>query len=161
VIDNFGHLLTAAPLVSGLLDGAPGVTALATSLRLRGERTMCLDGLRGEDGSELFLDRAREHDPAWATASKRPPGHARFHCLRPTRLVGWRLNRVPGSATRVRNVGSPILRARPAHIAGILQQPTWSLAEGWRAQAPAAPSDTGSAQSRPCIGEVGPDCVFG
>ena len=66
VIDNFEHLLTAAPLVSELLDAAPGVTVLATSrepLRLRGERVARLDGLSGEDGSQLFLARAREHDP--------------------------------------------------------------------------------------------------
>jgi predicted ATPase/class 3 adenylate cyclase len=66
VIDNFEHLLTAAPLVSELLDAAPGVTVLATSrepLRLRGERIARVVGLGDEDGSELFLERARDHDP--------------------------------------------------------------------------------------------------
>jgi predicted ATPase len=67
VLDNFEHVLTAAPLVSELLDAAPGVTVLVTSrepLRLRGERVARLGGLSDEDGSELFLERAREHDPA-------------------------------------------------------------------------------------------------
>jgi predicted ATPase/DNA-binding SARP family transcriptional activator len=66
LIDNFEHLLTAAPLVSELLDAAPGVTVLATSrepLRLRGERVAHVGGLADEDAAELFLERARWHDP--------------------------------------------------------------------------------------------------
>jgi predicted ATPase len=66
VIDNFEHLLTAAPLVSELLDAAPDVTVLATSReprRLRGEGISRVVGLGDEDGSELFLERARDHDP--------------------------------------------------------------------------------------------------
>jgi predicted ATPase/class 3 adenylate cyclase len=67
VIDNFEHVLTAAPLVSELLDAAPGLTVLTTSrepLRLRGEHIARLGGLGDVDGSELFVERAREHDPA-------------------------------------------------------------------------------------------------
>jgi predicted ATPase/class 3 adenylate cyclase len=66
LIDNFEHVVTAAPLISELLDAAPGVTVLATSrepLRLRGERIARVDGLSDQDGTELFLARAREHDP--------------------------------------------------------------------------------------------------
>jgi predicted ATPase/class 3 adenylate cyclase len=65
VIDNFEHVVTAAPLVSELLDAAPGLTVLATSrepLRLRRERVARLTGLGDEDGAELFLERARDHD---------------------------------------------------------------------------------------------------
>ena len=66
VIDNFEHLLTAAPLVGELLDAAPGVTVLATSrepLRLGGERIARVAGLSDDDASQLFLERARDHDP--------------------------------------------------------------------------------------------------
>jgi predicted ATPase/class 3 adenylate cyclase len=66
VLDNFEHLLPAAPLVSELLDAAPGVTVLATSrepLRLRAKRVVRVAGLSDEDAAELFLERARDHDP--------------------------------------------------------------------------------------------------
>jgi predicted ATPase/DNA-binding SARP family transcriptional activator len=66
VIDNFEHVLAAAPLVSELLDAAPGLTVLATSrepLGLRGERVARVTGLSDEDAAQLFLERARDHDP--------------------------------------------------------------------------------------------------
>ena len=66
VIDNFEHVLTAAPLVSELLHAAPGLTVLATSrepLSLRGERVVRVAGLSDEHGAELFLERARDLDP--------------------------------------------------------------------------------------------------
>ena len=43
VLDNFEHLLPAAPLVAELLAAGPGLAVLATSrarLRLRGEREL-------------------------------------------------------------------------------------------------------------------------
>ncbi len=66
VIDNFEHVLAAAPLVSELLDAAPGLTVLATSrepLGLRGERVASVAGLNDKDAADLFLERARDHDP--------------------------------------------------------------------------------------------------
>ena len=66
VIDNFEHLLTAAPLISELLGAAPGVTVLSTSrepLGLRGEHVVRIAGLGDEHGAELFLERARDHNP--------------------------------------------------------------------------------------------------
>ena len=66
VLDNFEHLLTAAPLVSELLDAAPGLKVLATSrepLRLRAERVTRVAGLSDEGAAELFLERARDHEP--------------------------------------------------------------------------------------------------
>ena len=66
VIDNFEHVLAAAPLVSELLGAAPGLTVLATSrepLGLRGERVARVAGLSDADAAELFLERARDHDP--------------------------------------------------------------------------------------------------
>ena len=64
VIDNFEHLLTAAPLIGELLGAAPGVTVLATSrepLGLRGEHVVRITGLSDEHGAELFLERVRDH----------------------------------------------------------------------------------------------------
>ena len=66
VLDNFEHLLPAAPLISELLGAAPGLTVLATSrepLGLRGEHVVRVAGLSDEDAAELFLERARDHDP--------------------------------------------------------------------------------------------------
>jgi predicted ATPase/DNA-binding SARP family transcriptional activator len=66
VIDNFEHVLAAGPLISELLGAAPGLTVLATSrgpLGLRGERVARVAGLSDEDAAQLFLERARDHDP--------------------------------------------------------------------------------------------------
>ena len=79
ILDNFEHVLEAAPLVADLLAAAPKVTVLATSreaLRLRAERTYPLrpltlthdDGLGAGEGRErspaveLFLQVARARD---------------------------------------------------------------------------------------------------
>ncbi len=65
-LDNFEHLLVAAPLVGGLLAACPGVKALITSrapLRLRGEREWEVTPLAIEAAVELFLLRARAARP--------------------------------------------------------------------------------------------------
>jgi predicted ATPase len=65
VLDNFEHLLAAAPLVSGILESCPQVTALVTSrslLRLRGEHELPLAPL--EEAVDLFVERAREANPS-------------------------------------------------------------------------------------------------
>jgi predicted ATPase/DNA-binding XRE family transcriptional regulator len=79
VLDNFEHLLPAAPLVSELLQAAPEVQALITSrarLWLRGEHeysvsplpiphpdaAMAADELADWAAIELFVERAREAD---------------------------------------------------------------------------------------------------
>jgi predicted ATPase/DNA-binding SARP family transcriptional activator len=82
VLDNCEHLLPAAPLVTQLLDTAPGLRVLATSrapLRLSGEQEYGLAGLpvpdpttlesddpTGFDVLALFADRARAIDPRFA-----------------------------------------------------------------------------------------------
>jgi predicted ATPase/DNA-binding transcriptional LysR family regulator len=66
VLDNFEHLLEAAPIVSGLLERAPSVAVLATSrlpLRLRAEREYRVEPLGADAAAELFLARAREANP--------------------------------------------------------------------------------------------------
>src|SRR5574341_66303 len=77
VLDNFEHLLDAAPLVSDLLAAAPGLRVLATSrerLNLRGEVVYRLDGLAfpqlAEDlqqfsAVQLFVQVARRARPAY------------------------------------------------------------------------------------------------
>ncbi len=83
VLDNFEHLLTAAPLVAGLLTHAPGLVVLATSripLRIGGEREfavpalsvpaagqpMTAAALAGSDAGRLFVERALSIDTAFS-----------------------------------------------------------------------------------------------
>ena len=61
VLDNFEHLLEAAPLVSELLTAAPGLCVLATSrapLNLTGEHQYTVAPLPQQDAVELFIERA-------------------------------------------------------------------------------------------------------
>src|SRR5262249_8025009 len=83
VLDNFEHLLAGAPLVARLLEAAPRVKALVTSqapLHVRGEREFALealdvpardisatlDELERSPAVALFVERAREAEPAFA-----------------------------------------------------------------------------------------------
>jgi predicted ATPase len=70
VIDNFEHVLDAAPVVSGILRASPGTRVLATSrapLRIAGEQEYALRPLVDHDaGSELFIQRARAVRPGWS-----------------------------------------------------------------------------------------------
>jgi predicted ATPase len=62
LLDNFEHVIAAAPDLSDLLDASPNLTALVTSrelLRLRGEREYQLPALTEDDGVLLFCDRAQ------------------------------------------------------------------------------------------------------
>ena len=62
LLDNFEHLLAAAPSVGALLAGASGLRVLATSrspLHLSVEREYPLDPLTPRDAETLFVERAR------------------------------------------------------------------------------------------------------
>jgi predicted ATPase/class 3 adenylate cyclase len=62
LLDNFEHLLAAAPTVAELLAGAPGLRVLATSrapLRISGETELALDPLEPSAAVTLFVERAR------------------------------------------------------------------------------------------------------
>ena len=62
VLDNFEHLIAAAPLVGQLLAASPRLDVLATSraaLRLSGEHRIEVGPLPLRDAAELFLARAR------------------------------------------------------------------------------------------------------
>jgi hypothetical protein len=70
-IDNFEHLLEAAPLVSELLACAPGLRVLATSrapLRLLGEQEYPVPSLEAGEAVSLFELRARQARPDFALA---------------------------------------------------------------------------------------------
>ncbi|HLZ73148.1 MAG TPA: LuxR C-terminal-related transcriptional regulator, partial [Dehalococcoidia bacterium] len=86
VLDNFEHLMPAAPFVAGLLSACPGLRVLATSrepLRLSGERQYPVPPLplpEGEAADEtaiaesaavvLFVERAREVRPDFALSTE-------------------------------------------------------------------------------------------
>lgn len=62
VLDNFEHVVEAAPLVSELLAACPGLSALATSrtpLMIRAERQVVLEPLADDEAVGLFLQRAQ------------------------------------------------------------------------------------------------------
>jgi predicted ATPase len=72
ILDNFEHVLDAAPLVSTLLQGAPGLRVIVTSraaLRVRGEHDVPVRSLptRGDGAAarRLFVERARAVRPDW------------------------------------------------------------------------------------------------
>jgi transcriptional regulator with XRE-family HTH domain len=81
VLDNFEHLIESAPLVSTILAAAPRLSVLVTSrmrLRLSGEMEyavpaldlptdeIALDGLQSNAALNLFAERARSIQPAFA-----------------------------------------------------------------------------------------------
>jgi predicted ATPase/DNA-binding XRE family transcriptional regulator len=103
VLDNFEHVMGAAPEVAGLLGSCPGLTVLATSrtpLRLRGEREYTVPPLAVPDPSRapevetvhrapaarLFLDRARESSSAFLLTGKNAASVA---------AICWRLGGLP------------------------------------------------------------------
>ncbi len=62
VLDNFEHVLAAAPALADFLRGSPGLKVVVTSrvpLHLSMEHEYALDPLPEEAAVELFLDRAR------------------------------------------------------------------------------------------------------
>jgi predicted ATPase/DNA-binding CsgD family transcriptional regulator len=65
VLDNFEHVIEAAPHVAELLNAAPGLRVLVTSreaLRLRGERVYSVPTLILDDAAALFAQRAQTAD---------------------------------------------------------------------------------------------------
>jgi predicted ATPase/DNA-binding transcriptional LysR family regulator len=85
VLDNFEHLLEAAPPVVSLARNAQDIAVLATSripLGVRGERKYRVEPLPLDDAATLFVDRAREVNP-------------RFGDGAPVRRICERLDRLP------------------------------------------------------------------
>ena len=103
VLDNFEHLLEAAPEVAGLLAACPGLKVLATSrasLRLRGEREYPVtplavpnaacppeaESVAASAAAEFFVDRAREANPSFSLTHKNAAAVA---------AICWRLDGLP------------------------------------------------------------------
>jgi predicted ATPase/DNA-binding SARP family transcriptional activator len=90
VLDNFEHLLGAAPLIGDLLAGCPGVRVLATSretLQLRSEQRYvvgplhvpqcgALEAVEGSPAGGLFAERARSRDPTFELTETNAPAVA-------------------------------------------------------------------------------------
>ncbi len=103
MLDNFEHVMGAAPEVAGLLGSCPGLCVLATSrapLRLRGERE-CLvpplpvpdpshapdvESVNGAPAARFFLERAREASSAFLLTRKNAASVA---------AICWRLGGLP------------------------------------------------------------------
>jgi predicted ATPase/class 3 adenylate cyclase len=80
LLDNFEHLLAAAPRVAELLREAPRIKVLATSrapLRLSGEQEYGVPPLVDDDAIALFSERARAVKPDFV-----PDEHVRTICHR-------------------------------------------------------------------------------
>ena len=68
VLDNFEHLLGAAPLLGNVLEACPGLRVLVTSrtaLRLSGEQEWPLEPLAHGPATQLFAERVRAFDPSF------------------------------------------------------------------------------------------------
>jgi predicted ATPase/class 3 adenylate cyclase len=90
VLDNFEHLLTAAPLLGTLIAEAPDVRLLVTSqapLRLEDEEVVALDALAAPDGDDLeavlaspaaalLVERARRAAPGFEPTEENAPSIA-------------------------------------------------------------------------------------
>jgi predicted ATPase/DNA-binding SARP family transcriptional activator len=124
LLDNFEHLVEAAPVATRLLEAAPAVKALATSrevLRLSGEHEFPVpplelpdlaqlppvDSLSSFDAVALFIDRAQTVDPRFHLTEEEAPRVAEI-CLR---LDGLPLA-IELAAARVRVFGPGALLAR-------------------------------------------------
>jgi len=69
LLDNFEHVITAAPDLSALLVSCPHLDLLVTSrerLRVRGEQTWPVPPLARNDAAELFAARAHAVDPSFS-----------------------------------------------------------------------------------------------
>lgn len=87
LLDNFEHVVDAAPVVSRLLSAVPGVTALVTSqvsLRIEGETEFplspldlpsgdSLDAVAGSGAGRLFVARAKQVDPSFEVTEGSAP----------------------------------------------------------------------------------------
>jgi predicted ATPase/class 3 adenylate cyclase len=106
VVDNFEHVLGAAPAIGDMLASAPDVRVLATSrapLRIEGEREYPVDPLSDVDAATLLIERARAVRPGFE------PDEAVSEICR--RLDGLPLA-LELAASRLRSLGSRALLER-------------------------------------------------
>ena len=127
VLDNFEHLLSAAHVLSGILESCPGVKLLVTSravLFIRGELEYRVpplalpvatagctaDSVRGFEAVTLFVERAQAADPSFALTDANASAVAEI-CAR---LDGIPLA-IELAAARTRLLGPDAILARLAH----------------------------------------------
>ena len=132
VLDNFEHVVGAAPLLADLLGAAPGVAVLVTSrvvLRLRGEHELPVPALpvppagTGQDAGDLqdyasvvlFVQRARAAAPGFGLTG----GNAEAVAEICRRLDGLPLA-IELAAARVRLLPPPALLSRLGHRFSVL-----------------------------------------
>jgi predicted ATPase/DNA-binding CsgD family transcriptional regulator len=144
VMDNFEHLLEAAPLLGELLAAAPQLTVLATSrerLRVYGEQEYPVRPLRlpdherrespekllGYEAVDLFIQRARYAQPRLEISEKHLPAVARI-CLR---LDGLPLA-LELAASQVKIYPLPVLADRLDESLGALPEGPRDLPERQR-----------------------------
>ena len=114
VIDNFEHLLAAAPVVASLLAATTNAKVLATSrapLRIDAEREYAVEPLPDDDAVELLTERARAIRSDFA-----PDDAAREICRR---LDGLPLA-LELAAARLRSLGTVALLERLEHTLPVL-----------------------------------------
>ena len=76
VLDNFEHLMGAAPLIAGVLEACPGLRLLVTSrtaLRLSGEQEWPVEPLAHAPAAQLFVERVHAFDPAFVLNAQTLP----------------------------------------------------------------------------------------
>ena len=122
VLDNFEHLVAAAPLVADLLAANPALTVLATSrvaLNIRAEQPLALEPLAEPDAVQLFVDRAR----AAGAALPEPADHALYAAI--CRRVDCLPLAIELIAVRARSLS-------PRDLLGQLERPLHALVRGPR-----------------------------
>lgn len=123
VLDNFEHVVSAAPLVGGLLAACPALTVLVTSrapLQIRAEQQVVLDALADQDAVALFVERAQ------AVGAELPIDEAGTTVYA---AICGRLDRLPLAIELI------AVRARtrsPLELLHELEQPLEALARGPR-----------------------------
>ncbi len=151
VLDNFEHILEAAPEVAELVEASPQLCLLATSrapLRVRAEqeypvppleapdpaRVQDPEGVGGAPAVELFVERARRASPAFELTRRNAASVA---------AICWRLDGLPLAlelaAARVRVMGPAALLARLDRALEAEGRATCPSARG-----PCAPPSTGA-----------------
>ncbi|MGH3146222.1 MAG: ATP-binding protein, partial [Rubrobacter sp.] len=124
VLDNFEHVLEAAPEVGGLVESCPGLTVLVTSrapLRVRGEQeypvgplalppsadSPAAEDVSGSSSGRLFAERAKEASPAFEITEENAALVA---------AICWRLDGLPLAlelvAAKIRFLGPAALLSR-------------------------------------------------
>ncbi|MBA2470312.1 MAG: AAA family ATPase, partial [Chloroflexia bacterium] len=118
VLDNFEHLLDAAPLTVELLENSPRLTILCTSrarLGVSGEHLVPVGSLSPLAARQLFADRAQALDPAFALTVETSPVVDAI-CVR---LDGLPLA-LELAASRIPVLSPPALLARLEHRLDVL-----------------------------------------